>query len=58
MRMIVIDGQGVGIGRSLVEKLRAELPDAELAAVWAWPKRPAWAMPGGGAYVREFCGGG
>lgn len=33
MRIIVIDGQGGGIGRSLTEKLRAELPEAELVAV-------------------------
>lgn len=33
MRIIVIDGQGGGIGRSLMEKLRAELPEAELVAV-------------------------
>ena len=33
MWIIVIDGQGGGIGRSLTEKLRAELPEAELVAV-------------------------
>ena len=33
MTIIVLDGQGGGIGRSLTEKLRAELPEAELVAV-------------------------
>ena len=33
MRIIVIDGQGGGIGRSLVEKLREALPGAEIIAV-------------------------
>ncbi|WP_444643307.1 DUF3842 family protein [Caproiciproducens sp. R1] len=33
MKIIVIDGQGGGIGRSIVERLKAELPGAELIAV-------------------------
>ena len=33
MRILVVDGQGGGIGRSVVERLKAELPEAELLAV-------------------------
>ena len=35
MKILVIDGQGGGIGRALIEKLRARLPEAELLAVGA-----------------------
>ncbi len=33
MRIMVIDGQGGGIGRHIVEKIRKELPDAEILAL-------------------------
>ena len=33
MRILVIDGQGGGIGRALVERLRTRLPEAEVLAV-------------------------
>ncbi|NLG92553.1 MAG: DUF3842 family protein [Clostridiales bacterium] len=33
MRVVVIDGQGGGMGRSLVEKLKAEIPGAKVIAV-------------------------
>lgn len=32
MRILVIDGQGGGMGRSLVERLRQALPEAEIIA--------------------------
>lgn len=32
MRILVIDGQGGGIGRNLVERLRAALPSADIIA--------------------------
>lgn len=35
MKILVIDGQGGGIGRALTEKLRARLPEAEVLAVGA-----------------------
>jgi len=35
MRILVIDGQGGGVGRALVEKLRARMPDGEILAVGA-----------------------
>ena len=35
MKGLVIDGQGGGIGRALVERLRARLPEAEVIAVGA-----------------------
>ena len=33
MKILVIDGQGGGIGRALVERLRTRLPEAEVLAV-------------------------
>lgn len=33
MRIAVIDGQGGGIGKHLIERLRAEFPEAELIAL-------------------------
>lgn len=35
MKILVIDGQGGGIGRALIEKLRAAMPDQEILAVGA-----------------------
>ena len=35
MKILVIDGQGGGVGRALVEKLRARMPDGEILAVGA-----------------------
>ncbi|HIU26377.1 MAG TPA: DUF3842 family protein [Candidatus Copromorpha excrementigallinarum] len=33
MRIAVVDGQGGGIGRAIVEKVRKEIPDAEITAL-------------------------
>ena len=33
MKLMIMDGQGGGVGRSLVEELRARYPEAELIAV-------------------------
>ena len=33
MRVLVVDGQGGGIGRSIVERLKTELPEIELVVV-------------------------
>ena len=35
MKILVIDGQGGGIGRALIEKIRAAAPEAEILAVGA-----------------------
>ena len=33
MSLYVVDGQGGGIGRSLIERLRVELPQVQIVAV-------------------------
>ena len=33
MRVVIIDGQGGGMGRALTERLRAASPEAEIVAV-------------------------
>ena len=33
MRIMIVDGQGGGIGRALAENVRAALPEAEIVAV-------------------------
>ena len=35
MKILIIDGQGGGVGRALVERLKLRLPEAELLAVGA-----------------------
>jgi len=35
MKILVIDGQGGGVGRALIERLRIRLPDGEILAVGA-----------------------
>lgn len=35
MSILVIDGQGGGVGRALIERLRARLPETEILAVGA-----------------------
>lgn len=35
MRIVVIDGQGGGLGRAIVEQLRIAMPEAEVTAVGA-----------------------
>lgn len=54
MRIAVLDGQGGGIGKSLVEKLKGTLPDT--ASVWAMGTNPAaaQAMQKAGA-DKTFC---
>jgi len=49
LRILIIDGQGGGIGRSLVERLHAELPEAELIAVGTNAAATANMIRGGGA---------
>ena len=47
MRIMVVDGQGGGIGRSLVERLRAELPGEGILAVGTNSTATANMMRGG-----------
>lgn len=50
MRVLIIDGQGGGIGKALTERLKGALPDAELIAVGTNASATA-AMVKGGADV-------
>lgn len=47
MRILVVDGQGGGVGRSLVEALREGIPEAEIIAVGANATATANMMKGG-----------
>lgn len=47
MRIMVMDGQGGGVGRSLVEEIRARYPEAELIAVGANATATSNMMKGG-----------
>ncbi len=47
MRILVIDGQGGGLGRALVEQLRVRLPEAEVMAVGANSAATANMLKGG-----------
>ena len=49
MRIMVMDGQGGGVGRSLVEELRARFPEAEIVAVGTNAAATANMMKGGTA---------
>lgn len=49
MRIMVMDGQGGGVGRSLVEALHARYPEAEIAAVGTNAAATANMMKGGTA---------
>ena len=49
MRIMVMDGQGGGVGRSLVEELRSRYPEAELVAVGTNATATANMMKGGTA---------
>ncbi len=49
MRVMIMDGQGGGVGRSLVEGLRSAYPEAELIAVGTNAAATANMMKGGTA---------
>ena len=48
MRIVVIDGQGGGMGRSIVERLKERLPGAEIIAVGTNATATAQMVRGGG----------
>lgn len=47
MKIMIMDGQGGGVGRSLVEELRAAYPEADLIAVGTNATATANMMKGG-----------
>jgi len=49
LRILVIDGQGGGMGRSILECLKAKLPSAEIVAVGTNSVATANMLKGGGA---------
>jgi len=49
MKIMVMDGQGGGVGRSLVEEIRARYPEAELVAVGTNATATSNMMKGGTA---------
>lgn len=49
MRIMIVDGQGGGVGKSLVEELRGAYPEAELIAVGTNAAATANMMKGGTA---------
>lgn len=49
MRIMVMDGQGGGVGRSLIEELHARFPETEIVAVGTNAAATANMMKGGAA---------
>ncbi|MCI8528868.1 MAG: DUF3842 family protein [Lachnospiraceae bacterium] len=49
MKIMIMDGQGGGVGRSLVEEIRVKYPDAELIAVGTNATATSNMMKGGTA---------
>ena len=49
MKIMIMDGQGGGVGRSLVEEIRVKYPDAELIAVGTNAMATSNMMKGGTA---------
>ena len=49
MKIMIVDGQGGGVGRSLVEAMRERYPDAELIAVGTNAAATSNMMKGGTA---------